>query len=113
MDEETEQMLKHMKKKVARHRWRRAISAVRLSIRISGGKPPKWENPVVAPGCENCNRFVDMNAMMSETMRKQPKYFKEGSVMNVSQRPLLRTSFLVLNSFSQSSSPRSIETESY
>ncbi len=87
MDEETEKMLKHMKRKVARHRWRRAISAVRLSIRISGGKPPKWENPVVAPGCENCNRFVDMNEMMSETMRKQPKYFKEGSVMNVSQRP--------------------------
>eukprot|EP00985_Skeletonema_marinoi_P013380 scaffold6613_cov158-Skeletonema_marinoi.AAC.7 len=82
MDEETEQMLIEMKRKVARHRWRRAISAVRLSYRISGGKPPKWENPVVAPGCENCNRFVDMNEMMNETMRKQPKYFKEGSVMN-------------------------------
>ena len=86
MDEETEQMLIEMKRKVARHRWRRAISAVRLSYRISGGKPPKWENPVVAPGCENCNRFVDMNEMMNETMRKQPKYFKEGSVMNVSRK---------------------------
>lgn len=84
MDEETEKMMIEMKRKVARHRWKRAISAVRLSYRISGGKPPKWENPVVAPGCENCNRFVDMNEMMNETMRKQPKYFKEGSVMNVS-----------------------------
>ena len=86
MDEETEQMLLEMKRKVARHRWKRAISAVRLSYRISGGKPPKWENPVIAPGCENCNRFVDMNEMMNETMRKQPKYFKEGSVMNVSRK---------------------------
>ena len=86
MDEETEKLLIEMKRKVARHRWKRAISAVRLSYRISGGKPPKWENPVVAPGCENCNRFVDMNEMMNETMRKQPKYFKDGSVMNVSQK---------------------------
>ena len=101
MDEETEKMLIHMKRKVARHRWRRAISAVRLSIRISGGKLPKWEHPVVAPGCENCNRFVDMNAVMSETIRKQPKYFKEGSVMNVSRSKVPRTiSYLVLNTFS-------------
>ena len=75
-------MIAEMKRKVARHRWRRAISAVILSYRISGGKPPKWENPVVAPGCENQNRFVDMNAMVSEAMRTQPKYFTEGSVMH-------------------------------
>lgn len=68
--------------KVARHRWKRAISAVRLSYKLSGGKRPKFENPVVAPGCENQNRFVDMNAMMSEAIRTQPKYFREGSVMN-------------------------------
>ena len=75
-------MIAEMKRKVARHRWRRAISAVILSYRISGGKPPKWEKPVVAPGCENQNRFVDMNAMVSEAMRTQPKYFTEGSVMH-------------------------------
>jgi hypothetical protein len=84
MDEETEKMLLEMKRKVARLRWKRAISAVRLSYRISGGKPPRWENPVVAPGCENCNRFIDMKEMEKDAMRKQPKYFKEGSVMNVS-----------------------------
>ena len=76
-------MIAEMKRKVARHRWRRAISAVRISIRISGGKRPKFENgPVAAPGCENQNRFVDMNAMMSEAIRTQPKYFREGSVMH-------------------------------
>jgi len=85
MDEETEKMLLEMKRKVARLRWKRAISAVRLSYRISGGIPPRWENPVVAPGCENCNRFIDMKEMEKDAMRKQPKYFKEGSVMNVSR----------------------------
>ena len=82
LDEETEVMIAEMKRKVARHRWRRAISAVILSYRISGGKPPKWDSPVVAPGCENQNRFVDMKAMVSEAMRTQPKYFIEGSVMH-------------------------------
>jgi len=75
-------MIVEMKRKVARHRWKRAISAVRINYRISGGKPPKFENPVVAPGCENQNRFIDMNAMMSEAKRNQPKYFREGSVMH-------------------------------
>ena len=37
---------------------------------------------MVATGCENQNRFVDMNTMMSEAMRTRPKYFREGSVMN-------------------------------
>ncbi len=74
-------MIAAMKRKVARHRWKRAISAVRLSYKLAG-KPPKFENPVVAPGCENQNRFVDMNEMMSEAMRSQPKYFREGSVMH-------------------------------
>lgn len=74
-------MILEMKRKVARHRWRRAISAVRLSYKLSGGKRPKFENPVVAPGCENHNRFVDMKSMMSEAIRTQPKYFREGSVM--------------------------------
>jgi hypothetical protein len=83
LDEQTEQMLLKMRRDVARHRWRRAISAVRLSYRISGGKPPKWENPAVVPGGEKCNRFVDMEEMMKETIRNQPKYFKDGSVMNV------------------------------
>ena len=75
-------MIVEMKRKVARHRWKRAISAVRISYRISGGIPPKFENPIVAPGCENNNRFIDMNAMMSEAKRNQPKYFREGSVMH-------------------------------
>ena len=79
IDDETKEMIAEMKRKVARHRWKRAISAVRLSYRIAG-KPPKWEEPVCAPGCENQNRFVDMNEMVSEAMRKQPKYFREGSV---------------------------------
>lgn len=74
-------MIAEMKRKVARHRWRRAISAVRLSYKLCG-KRPEFKNPVVAPGCENQNRFVDMNAMMNEAMRTQPKYFREGSVMN-------------------------------
>lgn len=78
LDKETEQMIVEMRRKVARHRWKRAISAVRLSYKLSGGKPPKFEAPVVAPGCENENRFVDMNQMLNETMRKQPKYFKQG-----------------------------------
>ncbi|KAL7530146.1 hypothetical protein ACHAXR_003329, partial [Thalassiosira sp. AJA248-18] len=81
LDEETNKMIIAMKRKVARHRWKRAISAVRLSYRLSG-KRPKFENPVIAPGCENQNRFVDMNAMMCEAMRTQPKYFREGSVMH-------------------------------
>ena len=72
-----------MKRKVARQRWKRAILAVRLSYKLSGGKPPSWpDGPVAAPGCENQNRFVDMNAMVGEQMRKQPKYFREGSVMH-------------------------------
>jgi hypothetical protein len=96
MDEETEKMLREMKRKVARLRWKRAISAVRLSYRISGGKPPRWENPVVAPGCENCNRFIDMKEMEKDAMRKQPKYFKEGSVMNVSSLHLFFSHFLSL-----------------
>ena len=75
-------MILEMKRKVARHRWRRAISAVRLSYKLSGGKRPKFENPVVAPGCENQNRFVDMKSMMNEAIRTQPKYFREGSVMH-------------------------------
>lgn len=74
-------MIAEMKRKVARHRWRRAIFAVRLSYKLSGGKRPKFENPVTAPGCENQNRFVDMHAMVSEAIRTQPKYFREGSVM--------------------------------
>ena len=82
LDEETEKMIAEMKRKVARHRWRRAISAVRLSYKLSGGKHPKFDNPVAAPGCENQNRFVDMNVVMSEAMRTQPKYFREGSVMH-------------------------------
>ena len=81
LDDETQKMIAEMKRKVARHRWKRAISAVRLSYKLAG-KPPKFENPVVAPGCENQNRFVDMNEMMSEAMRSQPKYFREGSVMH-------------------------------
>ena len=75
-------MISEMKRRVARHRWRRAICAVRLSYKLSGGKRPKFENPVFAPGCENQNRFVDMKAMMSEVMKAQPKYFRQGTVMN-------------------------------
>ena len=37
---------------------------------------------MIAPGCENENRFVDLNQMMSDVVRKQPKYFKEGSIMD-------------------------------
>jgi hypothetical protein len=75
-------MIADMKRKVARHRWRRAINAVRLSYKLSGGKRPKFDNPVVAPGCENLNRFVDMKAMMSAALKTQPKYFQQGTVMN-------------------------------
>lgn len=82
LDEETENMIVELRRKVARHRWKRAISAVRLSYKLSGGKAPKFEAPVAAPGCENENRFVDLNQMMSEVVRKQPKYFKEGSIMD-------------------------------
>ena len=89
LDEQTEQMLLKMRRDVARHRWRRAISAVRLRNRISGGRPLKWENPAVVtvPGRgrrrRSTNRFVDMEEMMKETIRNQPRYFKDGSVMNV------------------------------
>jgi len=53
LDETTEKMIADMKRKVARHRWRRAINAVRLSYKLNGGKRPKFDYPVVAPGCEN------------------------------------------------------------
>ena len=82
LDKETEDILVQLRRKVARHRWKRAISAVRLSYKLSGGKRPKFEAPVAAPGCENENRFVDLNQMMSEAVRQQPKYFKEGSIMH-------------------------------
>lgn len=55
---------------------------MRLSYKLSGGKRPEFNAPVVAPGCENENRFVDLNEMMSEVVRKQPKYFKQGSIMD-------------------------------
>jgi predicted lipase len=82
LDKETEDILVQLRRKVARHRWKRAISAVRLSYKLSGGKRPNFEGPVAAPGCENENRFVDLNQMMSEAVRQQPKYFKEGSIMH-------------------------------
>ncbi|EJK66485.1 hypothetical protein THAOC_12595, partial [Thalassiosira oceanica] len=89
MDDETKEMIAEMKRKVARHRWRRAIFAVRLSYRIAG-KPPRWEEPVCAPGCENQNRFVDMNEMVSQAIRKQPKYFREGSIKVMSPTSVQR-----------------------
>ena len=74
-------MIIALRRKVARHRWKRAINAVRLSYKLSG-KRPEFNNPVTAPGCKNENRFVDLNQMMSDVLRKQPKYFKEGSIMD-------------------------------
>lgn len=82
LDVETENMISEMKRKVARDRWQRAICVVRLSYKLSGGERPSFENPPVIPGRENQNRFVDMKAMMSEVMRAQPKYFRQGTVMN-------------------------------
>jgi hypothetical protein len=82
LDEDTEDMIVQLRRKVARHRWKRAISAVRLSYKLSGGKRPEFNAPVAAPGCETENRFVDLNQMMSETVRQQPKYFKKGSIMH-------------------------------
>ena len=83
LDEKTEEMIADMKRKVARHRWKRAISAVRISIKLSGvGKRPEWKNPLPAPGCEKVNRFVDLKTIMNQALRTQPKYFREGTVMH-------------------------------
>lgn len=79
-------MIAQMKRRVARHRWRRAILAVRLSIRLSnafcGGRPPSWQTPVAAPGCEDQNRFVDASEELAKVVRNNPKFFREGSVMH-------------------------------
>ena len=88
LDERTEGMIAEMKRKVARHRWKRAISAVRLSLKLGGGRRPEWKEPFVAPehtgrggSRTSANRFVDMQSMMKEAMRTQPKYFREGTIM--------------------------------
>eukprot|EP00956_Cyclotella_meneghiniana_P004723 scaffold5830_cov38-Cyclotella_meneghiniana.AAC.2 len=82
LDKETEVMIATLRRKVARHRWKRAINAVRISYKLSGGKAPRFDTPVSVPGYENENRFVNLNQMMNEAIRERPKYFKQGSIMD-------------------------------
>lgn len=72
-------MIADMNKIVARRRWRRSLIAARL---CSMGERPKFENPVVAPGCENQNYFLDMKAMTSKVIGAQHNYFRKGTVMD-------------------------------
>ncbi len=71
-------MIADMKKIVARRRWRRSLIAARL---CSMGERPKFENPVVAPGCKKKN-FLDMKAMTSKVIGAQHNYFRKGTVMD-------------------------------
>ena len=75
-------MIATLRRKVARHRWKRATNAVRISYKLSGGKAPRFDTPVCVPGYENENRFVNLNQMMNEAIRERPKYFKQGSIMD-------------------------------
>ena len=82
LDKDTEDMIGQLRKEGSRRRWKRAITAVRLIHKLSGGKRPEFEAPLDTPGCENEDRFLDLNQMMIDAVKKQPKYFKDGSIMH-------------------------------
>ena len=87
VDPNKAQMVYHLRCQVARYRWRRAITRVLLAVRLSGPRPPTWEdNPETDDGNNrtskpNDNVFVDLKKLMNTALKEQPKFFRDGSVM--------------------------------
>ena len=86
MPPNTAQMVHHLRRKVARYRWKRAISRVMIGIRLSHPTTPAWkraaeENGITTP-TNHANIFVDLQKLTSEAIQEQPKFFREGSVMH-------------------------------
>lgn len=80
------QMVHHLRRKVARYRWKRAISRVIIAIQLSRPCKPNWERgddeSVKETKKVSPNIFVDMKILTNEVLQKQPKFFRDGSVMN-------------------------------
>ena len=98
LDPNKYQMVHHLRRQVARYRWRRAIT--RIIIQVKLGKSfrqtrglrtsqiiiPKWSSDSSldkrAKDKQGENVFVDMKRLVDTALTEQPKFFKEGSVMN-------------------------------
>ncbi|KAL7548003.1 hypothetical protein ACHAWF_011279 [Thalassiosira exigua] len=78
LDANRAQMAHHLRRQVARYRWKRAISRVIIGIRLSRPAFPSWDSAHM----NTDNIFVNMKKLMKEALDTQPKYFREGSVMN-------------------------------
>ncbi|EJK52538.1 hypothetical protein THAOC_28172 [Thalassiosira oceanica] len=76
-------IVQRLRKQVARYRWKRAITRVRLAIRMAKpGFKPDWGEVLIANEDEERNSFVDMKKLLGQALEEQPKYFREGSLMN-------------------------------
>jgi len=98
LDPNKYQMVHHLRRQVARYRWRMAIT--RIIIQVKLGKSfkktkglrtsqiiiPKWSSDSNldkrAKDKQGENVFVDMKRLVDTALTEQPKFFKDGSVMN-------------------------------
>ena len=79
----TEQMVAHLRRQVARYRWKRAIAKVLVGVRLSHPYVPIYDGLEQEPALQRGdNRFVNMKEFVDDALEKQPRYFREGSVMN-------------------------------
>ncbi|KAL7528729.1 hypothetical protein ACHAXR_006225, partial [Thalassiosira sp. AJA248-18] len=80
----TTQMIHYLRRRVARYRWKRAISRVIVGIRLSRpGAYPSWDINRHSSSNPNANNiFVDWKRLMGQAVLEQPKFFRHGSVMN-------------------------------
>ncbi len=101
IDEATEQTMQVMRRKVARRRWKRAISAVRLIVRLGKSRRRNSSNSLIQNDVfqfepkatsntiiNNVTSSTSFNSISSSTVRiardalNEPKFFKEGSLMS-------------------------------
>ena len=72
----------YVRRQVARFRWKRAITRVIIGVRLSNpGVQPQWggiDKDKSAKTSSEGNIFVDMKRLMTEAVKEQPKYFRDG-----------------------------------
>ena len=89
LDPNKAQMVHHLRRQVARYRWRRAITRVLLAVRLSRPGCPSWNDHPETDDDDGNNRtskpdanaFVDVKKLMNVALKEQPKFFRDGSVM--------------------------------